>query len=411
MKRTNEILLLLCCMSISTSWAATPPAVHVEIADGESAIYILYADGSIRTAGTAVHYGEAQNIEATDMMLAPSGTGYLILSAEGNVHTFGEAIHYGLPPRAGTAYVDIEFTSSRRGIYFLNENGRVIATGDAKFYGEFLGRDAVDLEVAWDGEGYYVLYQNGEIAFFGSAMNWGFQTSARMEAVDLELTQNGYYVVTRTGEVQTYGDAVALPFTLSTGTLVSDLELTSQGYRLLTTEGELKSILRLDRVGSMGWFATVADIAPAQATPTPTTIQPSFTPTPTPRANTPYFTFTQSGFSERIIGVLPEGQRMTEFADAGQVSLPNGGTFIVTGSTSFGTPKRIQYYSPTGFNQTQYTGEIFLEIHNARGGAIIRGISYSQPGLIVTVADTNATYLILVQGNFESTGVQGFAEY
>lgn len=267
----------------------TPPllaagdAVEMRIAEGESALYVLYEDGTVQTAGSAVFYGNPKGIQAIDFNLTPQANGYYILDTAGKLYTFGDAVRWGEPEKSTRPYVDMKLTSGGDGMYFLNQSGKISTVGNAVYYGELLKNNAVDLEPSLDNSGYYVLYDNGEIATFGSAVNRGFQTSTTLKAVDLEIVSDGYYILYSDGTIRTFGSAVNIPYSLSRGTRAVDLEMTVSGFRILDIEGQVHSILGLDNVGQITWFAAL-DSQPQQVDPTNTptpTVAPTATGTPT----------------------------------------------------------------------------------------------------------------------------------
>ncbi len=400
---TISIFLLTGAIGVQ---AATPKAIDQEIVDGESGVYILYDDGFLHTAGETVNLGYPEEIQAVDFTLTPSQKGYYILEEDGTVHSFGDAliIHQSLSDT--NRFVDMEYDSSEEGFYFLKEDGSVQPAGDAVFYGDSIRENAVDLEIGMDGKGYYVLYQDGSIAFFGTAVNLGFTQSSRKKAVDLELAEGGYYVLFADGTLEHFGDVVPLPTPEGLPEDAIDMTLTERGYRILSTNGEDTTILHLKNQGTISWYAQAVprDVKP-QATATPT---PTLTPTPTPRAGTKYFDLKLADFSEKVIGRLPEGAMLPPNLTTSQASVPNGDTFVLVATGEEQKAKRIRLYKAVNFESAENEGILFADLVPERGAASVRGITYSDLGLVVTLYDEPRPILLLIEGPFEPASAKGY---
>jgi len=389
-----------------SGFAATPRAVDAEIVDGEAAVYILFDDGFVQTAGRAVNLGSAPGTDAVDLTLTPSRKGYYILDEDGNVYSYGDALIVSNPlgDRSGSM-VDMELAGEGKNRYYLRDNGEIVPSLGATFYGNLIKEGAVDLELTPDRQGYYVLYDDGTIAFFGSALDNGFTVSSSIQAVDLEITEAGYYVTYEDGSVLQFGGVIPLPYTPSPDANVTDMIPTGNGYRLLTADGKLKSFRQMNNQGRISWYAKVVQraVAPrATATPMPT-------PTPTPRPSDEYFLMEKSGFTEKIVGTLPENIVIPENLTTGQASTFGGGVFIVVSEGNEEGDEQlartIQLFSLDDSANEKTTGEAFATLNPKRGAAEIRGLSYSLAGLYVTIKDDSGYLIFLLEGNFEEADV------
>lgn len=405
------VLLLLCCLP---GWVMAD-AVDIEVTDGEGAVYILFDDGEILFSGSAKNLGFPARVDAVDFTLTPSGNGYYVVEEDGTVHSFGDAVVFGTSINTRINIVDMEL-SGAGGFYFLRENGTIVTVGDAKLYGFLEEDNAVDLEVSRDGGGYTVLYDDGSMAYFGSAVNYGAVTFRTDHAVDLELVDNGYYVLIDDGTVLNFGNALPLPSTNNSTRDLRALALTNRGYRTLDEEGNSASFLRLDNQGSISWFAQTNAIEPQQvptSTPTPLPVTPTPTPRPTatPRANVPILDLQSNGFTARVIAAFPSTAKIPASINTGQVSLTSGDTFVVVAASEDEPPRSIRLYRHQEFGSTNNQGAAFASLNEQRGAAVIKGISYSRLGLIVTVEDAGGTQLILIEGQFDDSSIFGFSEY
>ena len=403
MKKSIAFICILTGISLIPIMGALAQAVDMEILEGESALYILYEDGSLVTAGAAVNLGAPQGVKAVDLTLTPSGQGYYILSADGTIYSFGDAVQFGQPAVSSQnhQFVDMEINEDSNGFYFLRNDGSIAAIGEAVFYGELLKANAVDLELAGDEKGYYVLYQDGTIAFFGSALNRGFTQTQSQQAVDLEITDNGYYTLTQDGDLQTYGSAVLLPDASALSGDLVDMTLTSRGYRTLDSNGQTQSFFRLDNQGSISFFAASTVVKPMATA----------TPTPVPSSDEAYFSFTDSGFTEKIIGRLPVGTHIPSGMTTGQASVSDGDLFLAVAPADQEAARIILHYGVEDINNSSRTGSIFARLTSERGEAAIRGISYNPIGMMVTVEDAEETVLILIEGAFATNAVNDFQSY
>jgi hypothetical protein len=402
----KKLMLSIAAMLLLMNTAASQSAVDIETAFGESDIYILYDDGSIKTIGTAVDYGSAEDIDAVDLVLTPARKGYYILDDEAGLHTFGDAVDYGIPELGSREnVVALEVASSFLGMYFLTDEGKILAVGDAPFYGELVMDDAVDMELTNSGKGYIVLYETGELAFFGDATNYGSAISSMVNAVDLEVIQGGYYVLYEDGDVKSFGLSVQLPEADTLPGNAVALSLSEQGYRIIDAEGNILSFIRPElqsltrSLGSpySSIYATTGNHKPAQTTPTPD-------------PDTPFFELADSDFEQAMIGVLPTGKELAPSISTGQFSLPSGGTFVLVGEEG-ALPREILWFDPTEID-AEYTGVTFATLTEERGGASITGISYSaKQGLVALIRDFDGIHLVLIQGDFEPSAISAFGAF
>lgn len=395
-----SILLLVCLCAIAPYGnAATPKAIDAEIVDGESAVYVLFDDGFVQTAGTAVNLGSAPGTDAVDLTLTSTQKGYYILDGEGNVYSYGDAIIIANPLGDSSGrMVDMELMDDGNSQYFLKDTGEIITSKNAKFHGNLIKDGAVDLELAIDGLGYYTLYEDGTLAFFGSAIDLGYSVSGSFKAIDLEILDEGYYVTYDNGTVLNFGGALPLPFTPSPDSAVTDMVMTENGYRLLTAEGALKSFRQINNQGQVSWYAQVELRA----------VAPQATATPTPPPDAQYFKFERTGFTEKIVGSLPENVAIPEFMTTGQASTFGGGVFIATSDGEDQPARAIRLYSLEDTASNSNLGETFVSLNANRGDAEIRGLSYSRAGLYVTVKDVDAYLIFLLEGDFESADVSAY---
>ncbi|MBN2329377.1 MAG: hypothetical protein JXR73_19710 [Candidatus Omnitrophica bacterium] len=406
MNKMLPICLSLLLVGAAGGWCATPTAVDIEALNtDESSIYVLYSDGYLQANGFAVSYGYPSNIDAVDLTLTQSGKGYYILESDGVIHQYGDAVQINGPmPDADNPFVDMELFGATNSPYLLQQDGSIVTAGNAVFYGESIRKaDAVDLELSSDGLGYYVLYEDGVIAFFGTALNRGYTETGGIPAVDLELTGNGYYVSLSDGSILSFGDALPMPFRTLPDDDVIDMIITKQGYRILTKDGEVENFIRVDAQSGTSWYAQVAARSiPQQATPTPTR-------TPSPSVN--YFNFTDSGYSEKIIGRIPEGSTLPDSLDNGYASLFGGGLFIAASDGEELPARKILYYGLEDSTSQSSTGKVFASLAPERGAAEIRGMAYSRAGLYVVVQDDSGTFVFLLEGQYEDADVAGFTIY
>ncbi len=401
----QRFTLVMSALLVAAMSAPAQQAVDIETAFGESDVYILYQDGSVKTLGTAVNYGGAEDITAVDFTLTPTRNGYYILDDEAGLHSFGDAVDYGAPElERRENVIALEPAPNFMGMYFLTDEGKVLTVGDAPFYGEWVMDDAVDIELTNSGNGYIVLYETGELAFFGDATNYGFSESSKLKAVDLEAVEGGYFVLYDDGEVKSFGLAVQLPPAGSLPATAAALSLSGQGYRIIDEDGNLFSFIRPELQSlTVSLGSGVSSVyATTGAFPVQTT--------PTPRPDTPFFDLADGDFDEARIGRIPEGKDVPQSTSTGQLSLPTGGTFLLLADEGE-LPREIQFYAPEGADEDE-TGAVFASLVDDRGGASIVGISYSaEQGMVALVRDFDGLHLVLISGDFEPSSINIFQTF
>ena len=406
MKKILSLCLAIVASLAVSGWSATPNAVDMVVIDSESSVYVLYDDGFIQTTGFAVSFGYPGSVDAVSLTMTNSKSGYYVMESDGTIHSFGDAVIIPKPITGDEPYVDMELYQYTNSPYFLRQDGSVVVSGEAVFYGELLrSKDAVDLELTSDGLGYYVLYEDGQIAFFGTAIDRGYTISSSIKAVDLELDSDGYYVCLEDGGILSFGTALSMPFRTRPSEDVVNMTMTKQGYRILTESGEVENFIRVDAQGVSNWYAQVsARTVNPQATNTPT-------PTQTPKADVNYFTYEESGFAEKIIGKIPATASLPTSMNSGFASLYGGGLFAAVADGEEEPVRTILLYSVVESTGVDSTGAVFAQLSPERGDAIIRGISYSSVGLYVVVEDVNGLLIFLIEGNFESSDINAFSLY
>lgn len=401
----KRIFAMFLCIVVSPLfiWAANPKAVDLEFLPDESSAYVLFSDGVVQTSGYAISYGYPTCNNAVELMMTPTLKGYYVLTADGTIYSFGDAKTLTTPVQDNISYVDMKWDLNWDSPYFLRADGSVKTTNKSIFYGELLRPGmAVDMEICPDGKGYYILYKDGVIAFFGTAVNRGFMEGAGSSAVDLELVDNGYYIAYADGTIQAFGDAFPLPFSSPPADPVVDMALTPEGYRILLQNGDVKGFIRAEAQGTARWY---------------TKVEPRFTPdivispTATPLPTAPYLVLDQSGFTLKMIGQINAEYDLPSLLDSGFTSLFGGGLFVVVSDKDLNMARKILFYSMPDSAGPDTTGTLFAEVAPERGSAEIRGLSYSQKGLAVFIQDGSQISIALIQGQFETTSVQGFSVY
>jgi len=159
--------------------------------------------------------------------------GLYFLDEYGRLYVSGSATFLGDLRFTDKIARDIELT--KKGYLILDKYGNLFAFGDARVLGEVKTNDAVDMELT--NNGYYVLDKNGKVYSFGDAKKYG--DGNNNDYVDMELTSKGYYLLRKNGKVETYGGAVFY------GALenkdVVDMGLTSKGYLILQKNGKINA--------------------------------------------------------------------------------------------------------------------------------------------------------------------------
>jgi N-acetylglucosamine-6-sulfatase len=233
--------------------------------------YIIDIDGNIRQYGNAINYGSPRKDGVTgkifvDIALTASGKGYWALAESGGVYAYGDAKKIDTP-LSGGPYVAIIATPGV-GYWLVNAWGIPLPYGDAKTaykldntrknyedggYGTIKGVDKiVDADRTVSGRGLYMLDQNGKLYVIGDADNRGgaadlleLGESAASIAAD---KINSYTIVTTKGRVIPRGTGVKGLGDLSSTNLkvpvvgvahVGAAQDANYGYWLLSADGSV----------------------------------------------------------------------------------------------------------------------------------------------------------------------------
>jgi hypothetical protein len=115
--------------------------------------------------------GKHLNGEIVDIEATPTGNGYWLLGKDGGVFGFGDAKYYGnAVGKAFDTYVDIEATKSGKGYWIAGAHGGVYSFGDAHFSGSMAGKGLnkpiQSMAADPDGRGYWLLGGDGGLFAF-----------------------------------------------------------------------------------------------------------------------------------------------------------------------------------------------------------------------------------------------------
>ncbi len=118
------------------------------------------------------------------------------------------------PPMANPTYVGMATTNG--GYWLARSDGRVVAWGTAKNYGDMYNRalnaPIVGIAATADGKGYWLLAGDGGIFSFGDAVFHGSTGNIRLNKPVVGMTTtktgNGYWLVASDGGIFSFGDAV-----------------------------------------------------------------------------------------------------------------------------------------------------------------------------------------------------------
>ncbi|MBI2498850.1 hypothetical protein HYV88_01250 [Candidatus Woesearchaeota archaeon] len=178
--------------------------------------------------------------------------GLYFLDEYGRLYVSGSAAFLGDLRFTEKVARDIELT--KYGYLILDKYGNLFAFGDARVLGEVKTNDAVDLELK--DTGYYVLDRSGKVFAFGDAKKYG--EGKNNDYVDMELSSNGYYLLRKNGKVETFGDASFY------GDLedkdVVNLGLTDKGYLILEKNGKINAFGDAKDLGYDDKLADAKDI-------------------------------------------------------------------------------------------------------------------------------------------------------
>jgi hypothetical protein len=196
--------------------------VSIAITPSGNGAWSLQADGSIKTSGDAVFYGDAvgQYDCGGFAAIASTGTGagYWLISDFGCIFLAGDATFYGDPSGGPTGLiVALRPTPDFKGYYTVDNFGAVHAYGDAVSRGDThsiaLNRPIMSMAVMPDNSGYWLVASDGGIFVFGGAGFYGSQGNSAVTGVVLDMqatpTGKGYWLASSEGSVYIFGDAVS----------------------------------------------------------------------------------------------------------------------------------------------------------------------------------------------------------
>jgi len=154
--------------------AVTNPVVDIALTVDGSGYWLVSADGSVITDGSAGFFGSLARVALVAPPVAisptPSGLGYWLAAADGGVFAFGDAPFLGSLAQLSLAapIVDLAVTPSGEGYWLAGADGGVFAFGDAAYLGRVsLGEngDAVAIAAARDGSGYRLVMGDADVRF------------------------------------------------------------------------------------------------------------------------------------------------------------------------------------------------------------------------------------------------------
>jgi hypothetical protein len=137
------------CSGFPSNPTASQIVVGVAVTPSGNGLWALSRDGSVWTAGDAVHYGDERNQGvATGIAATLSGRGYYIVFSDGGVFSFGDAVFYGSTGGnkpgghnvTGMA-VSIDASQQINGYWLVADDGGVFTFGKAPFWGSTGGND------------------------------------------------------------------------------------------------------------------------------------------------------------------------------------------------------------------------------------------------------------------------------
>ena len=223
-----------------------------------SGYWIVQADGSLTTHGTATSYGSMAGTALAKPVVAmaatPSGHGYWLVAADGGVFAFGDATFYG--SLAGTVLdqpvVGVAATPSGHGYWLVGADGGVFSFGDAGFHGSesdrALARPAVGMAATTDGGGYWLVGADGGVFSFGDATFSGSEGDTALDRPVVGMTAtasgHGYWLVAADGGVFTFGDATFAGSGSKSGETVIGLipAVGGSSYSVIDSEGKPVSL-------------------------------------------------------------------------------------------------------------------------------------------------------------------------
>ena len=182
--------------------------------------WIVYADGGIRTFGSATDYGSMKgqhlNQSVVGMASDPKGDGYWMVAADGGLFSFGGATFYG---SMGSQHLNQPVTGmaadhATAGYYFAAADGGVFTFDtpyEGSMGGQHLNQPVVGMAVTPTGGGYWLVAADGGIFTFGDAGFFGSMGGQHLNAPIVGMASSpsgrGYWLVAADGGIFTFGDA------------------------------------------------------------------------------------------------------------------------------------------------------------------------------------------------------------
>ena len=244
-----------------------PDAVEPVRGTADAHLWVLKADGTVRSHGLARHYGNGtgessgaddgadsedapESLAYVDMASTRSGKGYWLLASSGRVEALGDARHHG----DGSGHVDdsssdtapVGITTHPDGGYWIAlAGGQVLDFGSAASLGDADRADGdaliVDIEATPSGGGYWLLAADGEVLSFGDAAQLGSADAAAAVAIAAAPDGQGYWVADAGTAVHAFGSAESLGSRSGKTNRLAAIDMvatdTGDGYWLIWSDG------------------------------------------------------------------------------------------------------------------------------------------------------------------------------
>ncbi|HYL52800.1 MAG TPA: S8 family serine peptidase [Acidimicrobiia bacterium] len=215
--------------------------------------WIVTADGSVRTFGSATFYGDLTHVAHSQPIVAgartPTGRGYWLVGADGAIYTFGDAQFHGsmYGRHLDGHIVGMAATPSGRGYVLLGQDGGIFTFGDAEFHGSTGGWKLVapvlDMTMTQDGHGYWFVAADGGVFSFGDAhfhgSTGGMHLWAPVRSMTAAANGAGYWMVAADGGIFAFNVPFlgSFPGQRSVPTVRMRALKTSGGYYMLGANG------------------------------------------------------------------------------------------------------------------------------------------------------------------------------
>lgn len=195
-------------------------AVSVATTPSGAGLWVLRADGSVRTLDGAAHHGDLVPASldvgesASAISVLPDGTGYWVFTDRGRAAAFGAATHHGdmIGVALNGPVVASSATPSGGGYYMIGSDGGVFAFGDAEFSGAMGGQPlngpVVGIAPDPDGGGYWLVADDGGIFAFDAEFSgsMGGQPLNR-PVIGAAAFADAYLLVATDGGIFNFSDA------------------------------------------------------------------------------------------------------------------------------------------------------------------------------------------------------------